>query len=100
MGYWLEETRVEYEDAHAYYVHAGVLPWQPVWRTSDFYKMWGAKGFLDSDYDWGKPVVFGHKQFPQPLLQPNKIGIDTGAFRTGRLTAVRLPDRQLFEARR
>jgi serine/threonine protein phosphatase 1 len=62
--------------------------------------MWGVKGFFASDYDWGKPVVFGHKQVPEPLLQPNKIGVDTVAFRTGRLSAVRLPDRQLFEARR
>jgi serine/threonine protein phosphatase 1 len=100
VGYWLEETRIDYEDEHAYYVHAGVLPWQPFWRTSDFYKMWGAKGFLDSDCDWGKLVVFGHKQFPEPLMQPNKIGIDTGAFRTGRLTAVRLPDRTLFQTQR
>ncbi|HLV98892.1 MAG TPA: metallophosphoesterase [Ktedonobacterales bacterium] len=99
-GYWLEETRIEYEDTYAYYVHAGVTPGQPVWRTAGLNKMWGVKGFFDSDYDWGKPVVFGHKQLPEPLLQPNKIGIDTGAYRTGRLTAVRLPDRQLFEARR
>jgi serine/threonine protein phosphatase 1 len=100
VGYWLEETRIEYEDAHAYYVHAGVMPGQAVWRTAGLNKMWGAKGFLESDYNWGKPVVFGHKQLREPLLQPNKIGIDTGAYRSGRLTAVRLPDRQLFEARR
>jgi Calcineurin-like phosphoesterase len=100
VGFWLEGTRVEYEDEHAYYVHAGVFPEKFVWQTADFYKMWGAKGFFESPYDWGKPVVFGHKQLPVPLLRPNKIGIDTGAFRTGRLTAVRLPDRQLFEARR
>lgn len=100
VGYWLEQTCIEYEDEYAYYVHAGVTPGQPVERTADFYKMWGVRGFFESDYDWGKPVVFGHKQLPEPLLQPNKIGVDTGAFRTGRLTAVRLPDRQIFEARR
>src|SRR5262249_920806 len=25
-GGWLEETRIEYEDDYAYYVHAGLLP--------------------------------------------------------------------------
>lgn len=100
VGYWLEETRIDYEDEHACYVHAGVMPGKPIWRTPDFYKMWGVKGFLESTHDWGKPVVFGHERLPEPLLQPNKIGIDTGAFRTGRLTAVRLPDRQLFQAKR
>jgi serine/threonine protein phosphatase 1 len=100
VGDWLEETRIEYEDAHAYYIHAGVLPGKPIWRTAGLPKMWGAKGFLESTYDWGKPVVFGHYRLAEPLLQPNKIGIDTGAFQSGRLTAVRLPDRQLFQVQR
>ncbi len=100
VGDWLEETRIEYEDDYAYYVHAGVLPGKPIWRTAGLHKMWGAKGFLESTYDWGKPVVFGHYRLAEPLLQPNKIGIDTGAFQSGRLTAVRLPDRQLFQVQR
>jgi serine/threonine protein phosphatase 1 len=100
VGHWLEETRIEYEDEHAYYVHAGILPGKPIWRTAGLHKMWGAKGFLESTYDWGKPVIFGHWNLPEPLLQPNKIGIDTGAFRNGKLTAVRLPDRQIFQATR
>lgn len=100
IGDWLEETLIEYEDEHAYYVHAGVLLGKPVWRTSGLQKMWGAQGFIESAYDWGKPVVFGHHRFAEPLLQPNKIGIDTGAFKSGILTAVRLPDRQIFQTRR
>jgi serine/threonine protein phosphatase 1 len=100
VGDWLEETRVEYEDEHAYYVHAGYLPGKPIWRTPDFHKMWGTQGFLESDYDWGKPVVFGHWDFAEPLLQPNKIGVDTGAFKHGALTAVRLPDRRIFQVQR
>ncbi len=100
VGHWLEETRIEYEDEYAYYVHAGVLPGNPIWRTSGLHKMWGARGFVESTYDWGKPVVFGHWNMSEPLVQSNKIGVDTGAFRSGRLTAVRLPDRQLFQVQR
>lgn len=100
VGDWLEETRIDYEDDHAYYVHASVLPSKPFWKTADFYKMWGSWGFLESDYDWGKPVVFGHWNLAEPLIQPNKICIDTGAFRHGTLTAVRMPDRQIFQVRR
>jgi serine/threonine protein phosphatase 1 len=100
LGDWLEETQIEYEDEHAYYIHAGALPGKPIWRTSGLQKMWGVPGFLESAYDWGKPIVFGHYPQDEPLLQPNKIGIDTGAYRTGILTAVRLPDRQIFQARR
>ena len=100
VGDWLEETRIEYEDDYAYYVHAGVLPGKAVWKTSGLHKMWGARGFLESSYDWGKPIVFGHWNLLEPLMQPNKIGIDTGAYRSGTLTAVRLPDRQIFQVRR
>jgi serine/threonine protein phosphatase 1 len=100
VGDWLEETLIDYEDDYAYYVHAGLLPGKPAWKTSAFYKMWGIYNFLESDYDWGKPVVFGHWNLKEPLLQPNKIGIDTGAFKYGTLTAIRLPDRKLFQAQR
>src|SRR5207244_13241982 len=87
-------------DDYAYYVHAGVVPGKPIWRTPGLLKLWGAEGFLDSTYDRGQPVIFGHWQMPEPLLKPNKIGIDTGAFRTGVLTAVRLPDRTIVQTRR
>jgi serine/threonine protein phosphatase 1 len=100
LGGWLEETRQEYEDGHAYYVHAGIMPGKPVWRTSGLLKMWGVKGFLESPYDWGKPVVLGHYRLAEPLIQPNKIGVDTGAFHGGKLTAIRLPDRELFQVQR
>ena len=100
IGDWLERTYIAYEDEYAYYMHAGALPKKPVERASDFVKMWGSKGFLESTYDWGKPLVFGHWKLKEPLLQPNKIGIDTGAYKNGILTAVRLPDRQIFQARR
>lgn len=100
VGQWLSRTLFEYEDEHAYYVHAGVLAGMPVSATAPVLKLWGVKGFLETDYDWGKPVVFGHWEMTKPRLEPNKIGIDTGAYRTGVLTAVRLPDRRIFQARR
>jgi len=100
VGFFLEATLIEYEDEHAYYIHAGAKPGEPVWRTSELIKLWGTEDFLDSTYDWGKPIVFGHWKFDQPLLEDNKIGVDTGAHETGILTAVRMPDRQIFQARR
>lgn len=100
LGLWLEQTRIDFEDRHAFYVHAGVVPGQPFSRTPALQKLWGAGGFLETDYDWGKPVVFGHWHMPEPLVQPNKIGLDTHAFETGVLSAIRLPDRAIFQARR
>ena len=100
LGRWLEQTQIDYEDAHAFYVHAGVVPGQPFSRTPALQKLWGAGGFLEADYDWGKPVVFGHWPMPEPLVQPNKIGLDTHAYESGVLSAIRMPDRTIFQARR
>ena len=100
IGHWLAKTRIDYEDEHAYYVHAGVEPGEPFWRTETFYKMWGTKDFLIRDYNWGKTVVFGHWELPKPLISLHKIGIDTGAWRTGTLTAIQLPQRQIFQVQR
>ncbi len=96
VGRWIAATRIEYEDEHGYYVHAGLLPGAPPWETLDDVKLWGEPAFLRSCADWGKPVVFGHWELREPLLSPDKIGVDTGAWRTGVLTAVRLPDRAVF----
>jgi serine/threonine protein phosphatase 1 len=100
VGYVLEGTRIEYEDEYAYYAHAGLAPGMSFERTPPIIKLWGARDFLESAYDWGKPVVFGHWQLRQPWLERNKIGVDTGAYHTGVLTAVRLPDCAIFQARR
>ncbi|OZA70631.1 MAG: hypothetical protein B7X78_02745, partial [Sphingomonadales bacterium 39-62-4] len=44
--------------------------------------------FLDHA-DWhGHLVVHGHTITDAPDVQPNRIGIDTGAYASGRLTAL------------
>ncbi len=98
VGDWLEETQIEYQDQHAYYVHAGYQPGKSAARTSDMYKLWGIPDFLQSRCDWGKPVVFGHWTLEKPLIEMRKIGVDTGAWTTGVLTAIRMPDREIFQA--
>jgi len=97
VGEWLNKTRIDYEDQYAYYVHAGVTPAMPYQRCSAFTKLWGDTDFLHSKHNWKKLIVFGHYQLKTPLLEKYKIGIDTGAYQTGILTALRLPDRTLFQ---
>ena len=54
---------------------------------------------FDAD-SFGPVVVHGHTIFEMPDLVPNRIGIDTGAYKTGRLTALGLEgtERWLIEA--
>jgi serine/threonine protein phosphatase 1 len=54
--------------------------------------LWIRDEFIYSDFDFGKRVIFGHTPFREPLVQPNKIGIDTGAVYGNLLTCVQLPE--------
>jgi serine/threonine protein phosphatase 1 len=49
---------------------------------------WIRDPFLFDDSDHGFVVVHGHTITPEVEELPNRIGIDTGAYRTGILTAV------------
>jgi serine/threonine protein phosphatase 1 len=54
--------------------------------------LWIRDEFIDSERDWGKRIIFGHTYFRQPLVLPNKIGINTMHRNGGRLSAVLLSD--------
>ena len=70
------------------FVHAGIRPGVSLadQRTSDLY--WIREPFLGSDADHGVLVVHGHSVAESIEERPNRIGIDTGAYATGRLSAI------------
>jgi serine/threonine protein phosphatase 1 len=72
------------------FVHAGIRPGVDLaaQRASDL--RWIREDFLDCRDDHGKLVVHGHSITDEVDLKPNRIGIDTGAFDSGRLTAIGL----------
>lgn len=72
------------------FVHAGIKPGVPldVQRERDL--LWIRDEFLSSDADHGCVVVHGHSITPRPDVKKNRIGIDTGAYATGRLTCLRI----------
>ena len=70
------------------FAHAGVLPGIPLGAQSDRDLMWIRNRFLRSDADHGAVVVHGHCIAPEPEVRHNRIGIDTGAFRSGVLTCL------------
>lgn len=82
------------------FVHAGVQPGVKLaaQRQSDL--RWIREPFLSNEGDHGFVVVHGHTVTDEVISRPNRIGIDTGAYATGRLTALGLEaDRRwLFEA--
>jgi len=86
-----------YETDQFIFVHAGLLPGIPLAGQAAHDLQWIRQEFIDSDYDFGKRIVFGHTHFRAPLVTANKIGIDTGAVYGGRLTCVELPTLKFYQ---
>jgi serine/threonine protein phosphatase 1 len=79
----LSETIGDY-----FFAHAGVRPGVPLDKQDERDLMWIRDEFLNSRAQFGKIVVHGHTPTNAPVLKRNRIGIDTGAYLTGRLTAL------------
>jgi len=73
-----------------FFTHAGIRPGVPLDEQDRQDLRWIRREFLDSDADFGVIVVHGHTVLDEVEMRPNRIGIDTGAFKTGILTALGL----------
>lgn len=76
------------------FVHAGIRPGLDLraQRASDL--RWIRDDFLLHREDFGRMVVHGHSITEEAEVRSNRIGIDTGAFQSGRLTAIGLEGTQ------
>jgi serine/threonine protein phosphatase 1 len=70
------------------FVHAGIDPEFPLEQQERHNLLWIRDRFLRHDEPHSHVVVHGHTIFDAVDERHNRIGIDTGAFRTGRLTAL------------
>ena len=70
------------------FVHAGIRPGVEVDQQSQVDLRWIRDPFLFDDSDHGFVVVHGHTITDDVEERPNRIGIDTGAYRSGVLTAL------------
>ena len=73
-------------------VHAGIRPGIELDRQRQSDLRWIREPFLVDDSDHGFVVVHGHTISNGTDERPNRIGIDTGAYRTGTLTALAIED--------
>jgi serine/threonine protein phosphatase 1 len=74
------------------FVHAGIRPGVPIEKQTTHDLRWIREGFLDSRRDDGLTVVHGHTISEMPEDVPGRIGIDTGAYMGGPLTAIVIED--------
>lgn len=85
---FLDALPLVHREGDYLFVHAGIRPGVTVAEQTPDDLMWIRGEFLNDPRDHGVLVVHGHTVEPEPQVRANRIGIDTGAYATGRLTAL------------
>jgi serine/threonine protein phosphatase 1 len=103
------ETHVEFLKSFAdscrfgdyLFVHAGIRPGVDLEQQSQSDLRWIREPFLSDETEHGSVVVHGHTICEAVDERPNRIGIDTGAYRSGNLTALAIEgaDRWVIDTR-
>lgn len=83
------------------FVHAGVRPGVAIEDQAERDLLWIRQEFLQAPGPFGKVVVHGHTPAEEAQMLKHRLGVDTGAYATGVLTAVRLEgeDQRLIQQR-
>jgi serine/threonine protein phosphatase 1 len=87
---FFRSLKLSYRAGDYFFAHAGVRPGVALDRQTEEDLIWIREEFLSYPYDFGAVVVHGHTPTRLPQDLHNRIGIDTLAFHTGKLTAVGL----------
>jgi len=90
---FLAATQLSLRFGDYVFAHAGIRPGVPLDAQREEDLIWIREPFLTSEEDFGAVVVHGHTITPEPQNLPNRIGVDTGAYRHGVLSAVILEER-------
>lgn len=94
---FLERLKLTHQEGDYLFVHAGIRPGVPLELQKLTDLLWIRNQFLESGTEHGFCVVHGHTVTSAPDVHKNRIGIDTGAFASGILTALVLEgDEQRF----
>lgn len=83
-----------------FFAHAGARPGEPLERQSAEDLMWIRGSFIDSPVGFERVIVHGHTPEAEVYSDHRRVGIDTKAYASGVLTALRLygPERVLLQA--
>lgn len=73
-----------------FFCHAGVRPGRALETQTEDDLAWIRHEFLDHHGTFPKMIVHGHTIFPNVVFAPQHIGVDTGAYATGKLSALAL----------
>ncbi len=89
---WLASLPISLRSGDYFFCHAGIKPGVSLKRQSRSDLLWIRQEFLNHDGPHGVTVVHGHNVSDEAEIHSNRIGIDTGAYRSGKLTALYVED--------
>ena len=85
---FIGSTKFMHVEGDYLFAHAGIRPQVHFSEQNPQDLMWIREEFLSSSSKFEKVVVHGHSGQKGPDVRPNRIGIDTLAYKTGTLTAL------------
>ncbi|MDQ0474067.1 metallophosphoesterase family protein [Labrys wisconsinensis] len=92
----LSALPLTHDDGVHLFVHAGIRPGTPIEDQLEEDLLWIRHEFLDHQPPLPRRVVHGHTIMgDDPVVTPNRVSIDTGAYRSGILTAAVLAGGQV-----
>lgn len=91
---FLESLELSIEIGHYFFSHAGARPGRALSQQAPEDLMWIRRTFLDSPVEFERIVVHGHTPSLQVHCDHRRLGIDTKAYQSGVLSALRLSGRE------
>jgi len=85
---FLEKTRSCYQTGSYYFVHAGINPRVSLDQQTIEDQLWIRDEFIEHAKPYEKIIVHGHTITDEPDFRPNRIGLDTGAYLSGKLSCL------------
>lgn len=91
---WIMDLPTFLHEPPYFFCHAGIRPGRPLQRQLEEDMLWIRDEFMKSTRDHGAIIVHGHNIVPDVEICRNRISLDTGAYRTGYLSAALLGPHQ------
>lgn len=91
---FLTELPLTAEYGDFFFCHAGIRPGVPLSEQDPHDLIWIRDEFLGDTRLHPKIVVHGHTPVTEPEIMPNRVGVDTGAYQSGELSALVIEGRE------
>ncbi len=97
---FIRNTALHFRSGSAVFVHAGIDPNAPIEEQPEAVLLGGNESFLENGGIEGLRVIHGHFPGRTPVVTAGRVCLDTDAYQSGTLSAIRLDQNQrLFTAK-